>query len=645
IYTGSSDALVRDNVSYDNNDHGIDISTAPNSTVVSNTVVGNNSSGINVEGGSTGTTVRDNIAVDNTAIPDRSKGDIRVDAVSVQGTTLDHDLVFESPSSTAPPIFEWNGITYTSFAAFRTASGQETNGLVTDPAFVSLAGRDLRLTGISPAVDAADSTVAGWTAPDHDKVQPVDDPKVADRGSGNPTYADLGALEFIGAVALPPTTSVASPDGLTITVDASNSGTLGEQPTQRTIDCGNGDPAVDGNTATCVYPASGSYTVTVAVTGAVVNGHSWSDTASTVVDVQKDLPPVAALALTRSMVGIGVSTTADASGSSDDHPPITSYAFDCGNDTVPSAGKDAKATCTYSNPGQYTVMVTVTDSVGQTATAQQTVTVVNAPTVTLGLSSPSIRHGESVTATASASTDPGDPVTSYQFDCGNNSGQPAGNADTATCIYPDPGTYTVKVTVTDSAGQTATAQQTVNVAKAPTVTLGLSSSSIRQGEAVTATASASTDPSDPPVAYRFNCGAGGWGAWQSSPTAQCTYTHIGTDTVRVKVRDTLGQVSAPAAATVTVTKGVPPTARLSLSRSVIHRGHSITARAGASTGTTVSPINGYRFACGNGHRTAWSPSRHTSCHYNRTGRHTVKVWVRNTLGLVDTATRVVRVRP
>ena len=70
---------MRRNLSYDNGDHGIDISNAANATVVSHTGVGNLASGLNVEGTSTGATLRDNIAVDNAVSTPRSKGDIRVE--------------------------------------------------------------------------------------------------------------------------------------------------------------------------------------------------------------------------------------------------------------------------------------------------------------------------------------------------------------------------------------------------------------------------------------------------------------------------------------------------------------------------------------------------------------------------------------
>ena len=231
IYGGSTGAVVRRNISYDNNDHGIDISSSPNAVVVSNTSVRNATSGLNVEGtapnGSAGTTLRDNISMDNAVNTDRSKGGIRVDAASVSGTTIDHDLVYESDGTT--PLFEWNGILYTGLSTFRSASGQEAHGKVANPQFVDLGTRNLQLGPNSPALDAADATAPGWVAADQTGAGPVDQPDVADTGVGNPTFADLGALERTTVpVDNPPTaalsvTPTSVDTGQVVTLDASAS--------------------------------------------------------------------------------------------------------------------------------------------------------------------------------------------------------------------------------------------------------------------------------------------------------------------------------------------------------------------------------------------------------------------------------------
>lgn len=467
IYTGSSDAVVRRNVSYDNGDHGIDISKALGSTVLSNTVVANATSGINVEGISTGTTIRDNIAADNTRDPSRSVGDIRIESGSEPGTTLDSDLLFESSGSGV--VVEWNGVNYTTatMGQFRAVSGQESTGLVADPAFVSRPTYDLRLKGTSPAIDRADTSNSHWRAADLDGNGPVDDPKVADFALGS--VADLGALEFRGAVALPPSATPVSGSPMTYTIDARNSGSLGETASAFTVDCGNGTVR---NTAlaTCSYTSAGSYTVRVRVTGKVVAGTSYTDTATLVLGVQQDAPPVAVLRLSASQVAQGGAVLADGSGSSDDGG-IAEYRFSCGDGTADHVGTTSAA-CTYANAGSYTISLTVKDAKGQVSRATAVVQVV-APTVVAGpvpptarltLSRHRVRRHRPVVADASSSYGtPGAPATAYKFRCGNSVRTGWITTTRTTCRYRTTGRYVVRLRVRDGAGLVSTATMTVRV--------------------------------------------------------------------------------------------------------------------------------------------------------------------------------------
>ena len=193
VFTGSIGAVVRRNVSYDNGDHGIDVFRSTKATVVSNTAVANSTAGLDVEGGSTGTRMRDNISVDNATRTTRSKGDVRVDASSVPGTSIDHDLAFQS--DTSKPLFEWGGVVYQRLAGLRAATNQEGHGLATSPRFVALRTRNLELGAASPALDIADSSAPGWLGRDRTGALPVDAPGVRNRGAGPIRYADLGALE------------------------------------------------------------------------------------------------------------------------------------------------------------------------------------------------------------------------------------------------------------------------------------------------------------------------------------------------------------------------------------------------------------------------------------------------------------------
>ena len=65
IYTGGNNALVADNVTYDNGDHGIDDFNVTGGRIIGNTVYYNCTDGINVEGTSGNYDIENNVSVNN----------------------------------------------------------------------------------------------------------------------------------------------------------------------------------------------------------------------------------------------------------------------------------------------------------------------------------------------------------------------------------------------------------------------------------------------------------------------------------------------------------------------------------------------------------------------------------------------------
>ena len=123
FYAGAQNNIVIGNLSYGNGDHGIDNNTAPNNTIVGNTVQGNVTAGINLEGAWTRaaqrwpTTSRSTTASASRSAAGRPAGsptNIRVDATSVTGTTIDYDVVYLNSGS---GMIQWNGTTYNSLSA------------------------------------------------------------------------------------------------------------------------------------------------------------------------------------------------------------------------------------------------------------------------------------------------------------------------------------------------------------------------------------------------------------------------------------------------------------------------------------------------------------------------------------------------
>ena len=277
FYPGGNDNLATLNVSYNNGDHGIDDLNVTGGRLIGNTVYHNCTSGINVEGTSGSYTVEDNIAVDNAVYPayhgiacSRRAGNIGIWDSAPPTTTVDNNLVYLSKSGTMY-VF---GTAFTSLAAMRAATGQEQHGVQGNPDFADASGGDFRLTEGSPAIDAANSGVSGEQSTDFLGKSRMDDPLVANTGSGPRPFDDIGAYEFqsTGTPQSPVAALTVSPGSgnapLRVTADASGSHDPQGEALTYTFDFGDGTTVGPqaGATATHTYGAAGTFTVRVTVT-------------------------------------------------------------------------------------------------------------------------------------------------------------------------------------------------------------------------------------------------------------------------------------------------------------------------------------------------------------------------------------------
>ena len=378
VVTGSDANLVVNNVGYGNGDHGIDVLNATGQRVVSNSIYNNLTAGINAEGGSTGTTLANNISVDNGIGSPRTKGNIRVDAQSTSGTTIDYDVVHLRSAGT---LIVWGTTAFSSLATFTATTGQESRGIDADPLWTSPASGDLHLMPGSPAIDSAASGTSGQSATDADGNGRVDHPATPNTGTGPRGYDDRGAYEFQLRDAPPAAELSVTPSSglvdLDVTADASGStdNDVLSPIASYTFDFGDGSAVVGPQpqaTAAHTYTSAGTYTVTVTVTDTA----GLSSTATQDVTVTDD-PPVAVLTVTPSSGPAPLLVTADASGSSDtDGTPIESYTFEFGDGSaVVGPQPEATAVHTYTGGGTFTVTVEVTDTAGLSSTASTQVTV------------------------------------------------------------------------------------------------------------------------------------------------------------------------------------------------------------------------------------------------------------------------------
>ena len=168
--------------------------------------------------------------------------------------------------------------------------------------------------------------------------------------------------------------------------------------------------------------------------------------------------PTAAFTFTTDELDVSVN------GSTSSAPPgrtITSYSWNWGDGTA--AGSDVTATHPYANGGTYTVTLTVTDSLGLTASTSKDVTVAPPhanPTAAFGTQI----EGLSVDfdGTQSSAAD-GATITSWSWDFGDNG---TSTESQPTHLYGADGTYDVTLTVVDSLGASGSVTQPVTVAEA-----------------------------------------------------------------------------------------------------------------------------------------------------------------------------------
>jgi parallel beta-helix repeat protein len=191
----SNDNVVSNNVSYNNGDHGVDVTSGSQRTrVVANSIYGNVTAGINIEGGAIGATVANNITVQNGVASPRTSSNIRVDASSVSGTSLDYDVVFVDRGQDV--LLTWNSVGYSSLAAFQATTGQELHGISADPKWTDRGAGNFHLTSQSPAIDSATSGVRSQPTTDINRTPRIDDPATPNTGVGPRPYDDRGAFEF-----------------------------------------------------------------------------------------------------------------------------------------------------------------------------------------------------------------------------------------------------------------------------------------------------------------------------------------------------------------------------------------------------------------------------------------------------------------
>jgi PKD repeat protein len=233
---------------------------------------------------------------------------------------------------------------------------------------------------------------------------------------------------------------------------------IGATIVKYTWDFGDNTSASAGSVASHKYSAPGTYLARLTVTDN--NGLSGQSPTQAVV-VGAGVAPTAEFVFSPSLPSAGQSVffngTTSTAGAGHQ---IVKYDWDFGTGSRRSGATVSK---TYDTPGTYNVVLTVTDEVGQTGQRTRDVIVGAgaAPIASFTFSPTDPGVGTVVNFNGSGSRAPqGSTITSYAWDFGDGA---TGTGVRASHPYGAAHTYTVRLTVTDSEGRTATVTQLVTV--------------------------------------------------------------------------------------------------------------------------------------------------------------------------------------
>ena len=248
--------------------------------------------------------------------------------------------------------------------------------------------------------------------------------------------------------ALPSATDV----GLAMYFSCSASG--GTPPYAYAWEFGDGSQG-SGATVAHAYASSGSMTATCTVT----DDAGKSTISTTTVQVYPVPTVTATVDSPNASPGMTLTFTAAGAGGSGEF----TYSWGFG-DGISATG--ATVEHAYEKPGQYTAVVTVQDSAGGTApnTVGLTVTVSYVSAIAL-LSTTAVITGDSITFSAIAVGGSGGPYT-FSWDFGDGSKE---TGPTTTHAYSLSGSYTPKLTATDSSGSTVERVLATITVRSPTV--------------------------------------------------------------------------------------------------------------------------------------------------------------------------------
>ena len=221
--------LSRYNQSWDNHDHGFDHLSCTNVTHMGDLSWGNWRDGMSFENGSHQHTVKNCVIANNGRDPCRNDWEMEFDNSALYNLQSDYNVIWR-PSYAAEPgdtiLINLRGgpqggdcgngnctshadSCFGTLARFQQAfTSLEQNSKAAQPTFVDTAAGDFKPLSSSSVIDAADTTVAGWTTRDVRGFVRHDYAAVSNTGNPAGTYRDIGPYEFDAPPGAPTLTPV-----------------------------------------------------------------------------------------------------------------------------------------------------------------------------------------------------------------------------------------------------------------------------------------------------------------------------------------------------------------------------------------------------------------------------------------------------
>jgi len=421
---------------------------------------------------------------------------------------------------------------------------------------------------------------------------------------------------------------------------------------------GDGDSAT-GVSPTHTFTAGGTYAVTLTVTDDIgktgVSSQSLNvGTAGDPVAVFTTLPATPLVSENVIFNGLGSSAPTGRT--------IASYSWNFGDGTP--FGNGVTTTHAYSAPGTYLVTLTVTDSTGRTGFTIKEVTVgAGGPTARLIVNPRNATINSAVQVDGSTSTaQPARTIVNYAFNFADGSPVVSGPSPSASHSYTATGSFTITLTVRDSAGVTASVDAPVTIsASAPPVASFVYSppSPVALGTNVDFNASASQAPQNAVITrYQWTfdgapvtpnvCSApislGGPVFTATISTISHSFSAAGTFCVSLTVFDNQGGTNTTFRL-ITVQAAAGAASFVYSPTSPVPAGTNVGFDASASQAPAGQTITQYRWTFGDGSAPVSSPSPTGTTHtYAAPGTYTITLTLLYNQGGSNSTTRTITVQ-